>query len=83
MCGYYGLDTTIREELHLVDAGLAVPTWTLAAIDVVLVDAVVYDVPFILTRNLQYAVVGRTIDLLLRTLDEDHRFSCYLDGTEG
>ena len=83
MCGHYGLDAAIGEELHLVDAGLAVPTRTLAAIDVVLVDAVVYNVPLVLAGNLQYAVVGRTIDLLLRTLDEDHRFSCYLDGTEG
>ena len=83
MCGHYGLDAAIGEELHLVDAGLAVPTWTLAAIDVVLVDAVVYDVPFVLAGELQYAVVGGTVDLLLGALDEDDGLSSYFDGAEG
>jgi hypothetical protein len=83
VCGHYGLDTAVGEELHLIDAGLAVPTWTLAAIDVVLVDAVVYNVPLILTGNLQYAVVSGTVDFLLGTLDEDDGLSSYLDGAEG
>ena len=83
MCGHYGLDTAVGEELHLIDAGLAVPTWPLATIDVLLVDAVVYDVPFILARNLQHAVVGGTVDLFLGALDEDDRPVGYLDGAEG
>ena len=82
MCGYYGLDTTVREELHLVDAGLAVPTWTLAAIDVVLVDAVVYDVPLILAGYLKHTVVCGAIDLFLGALDEDDGLVGYLDGAE-
>jgi hypothetical protein len=82
VCRHYGLDATIGEELHLIDAGLAMPTRTLAAIDVVLVDAVVYNVPLILAGNLQYAIVCRAIDLLLRTLDEDDRLVGYLNGTE-
>jgi hypothetical protein len=83
VCRHYGLDATIGEELHLIDAGLAVPTRTLATIDVVLVDTVVYDIPLILARNLQYAVVCRTIDLLFGALDEDDGLVGYLDGAEG
>ena len=83
MCGHYGLDASVGQELHAVDTGLAVPAGTLVAGDVVLVDAVVYDVPLVLAGNLQYAVVGRTVDLLLGALDEDDGLVGYLDGAEG
>ena len=83
MCRHYGLDAAIGVELHLVDAGLAVPAWTLAPVEVVLVDTVVHDVPLILARYLKHAVVCGAIDLLFRALDEDDGLIGYLDGTEG
>ena len=83
MGGHYRLDASVGVELHAVDTGLAVPTGTLAAVDVVLVDAVVYNVPLILTGNLQYAVVSGTVDLLFGALDEDDGLVGYLDGAEG
>ena len=83
MCGYYRFDAAVGVELHLVDAGFAVPARTFAPIDIVLVDAVVYDIPLILAWNLQYAVVCGAIDLLLGALDEDDRLIGYLDGTKG
>jgi hypothetical protein len=83
MCRCDRLDAAVGVELHLVDAGLAVPAGTFAPIDIVLVDAVVYDVPLVFARNLQYAVVCRAIDFLLGALDEDDRLIGYLDGTKG
>ena len=83
MCGHYRLDTSVGVELHLVDAGLAVPAGTFAPVDIVLVDAVVYDVPLILAGYLKHAVVCGAIDFLVGTLDEDDGLIGYLDGAEG
>lgn len=78
-----GLDAAVGVELHLVDAGLAVPAGTFAPVDIVLVDAVVYDVPLILAGYLKHAVVCGAIDFLVGTLDEDDGLVGYLDGAEG
>lgn len=82
MCGHYRLDTSVGVELHLVDAGLAVPAGSLAPVDIVLVDTMVYDVPLILARYLKHAVVCGAIDRLAGTLDEDDGLGCHLDGAE-
>ena len=83
MCRYDRFDAAIGEELHLVDTSLAVPTGALVPIEVVLVDAVVYDIPLILARYLKHAVVCGAIDFLFGALDEDDGLIGYLDGTEG
>jgi hypothetical protein len=83
MCGHYRLDTSVGVELHLVYAGLAVPAGSLAPVDKVLVDTMVYDVPLVFTGDLQHAVMSRAIDLLLGALDEDDGLIGYLDGAEG
>ena len=83
MCGHYGLDASVGVELHLVDTSLAVPTGSLAPVEEVLVDAVVYDVPFILVRYLKHAIVCGAVDFLFGALDEDDRFIGNFDGAEG
>ena len=80
--GSYRLDAAVGVELHLVDASLAVPAGTFAPVDIVLVDAVVYDVPLILAGYLKHAVVCGAIDFLVGTLDEDDGLVGYLDGAE-
>ena len=82
MGGYYRLNAAVGVELHLVDAGLAMPAGTLAPVEVVLVDAVVYDIPLILARYLKHTVVCGAIDLFLGALDEDDGLVGYLDGAE-
>ena len=77
-----GFDAAVGVELHAVDAGLAVPAGTFAPVDIVLVDAVVYDVPLILAGYLKHTVVCGTIDLFLGALDEDDGLVGYLDGAE-
>ena len=83
MSGHYGFDATIGVELQLVDAGLTMPAGTFAPVEVVLVDAMVYDVPLVFTWELQHAIVGRTVDLVFGALDEDDGLGSNLDGAEG
>ena len=83
MSRYYGLDASVGVELQLVYAGLAMPSRSLVPVDIVFVDAVVYDVPLVLLRELQYAIVSGTIDFFLGALYEDDRLFSYLDGAEG
>ena len=58
-------------EGQTVDAYLAVDAGRKVAVDVVLVDAVVDDVPLVLAGNLQDAVVCRAVDAVLGLLLDD------------
>ena len=69
--GNDGLDGAVVVELHLVDAHFAVHARLV--LDVVLIDAVVDDVPLVFSRNLEHGVVCRAIDFLVGALDEDDR----------
>ena len=52
MCGHYGFDATIGIELQFVNTGLTMPTGTFTPVEVVLVDAMVYNVPLVLIGEL-------------------------------
>ena len=76
----YSLDGSIGIEFQLVDANLTVNTWL--EMDVILVDAMIYDVPLICARLLDNGVMGCAINLVLRVLNQNDRILGYLDRTE-
>ena len=67
---YDGNDTSLLVERHTVYTYLAVDARLV--MNEVLVDAVINDVPLVLTRNLKHRVVGRAIDLVLGLLLDNH-----------
>ena len=76
----YSLDGSIGIEFQLVDANLTVNTWL--EMDVILVDAMIYDVPLICAWLLDHGVMGCAINLVLRVLNQNDRILGYLDRTE-
>ena len=76
----YPLDGTIGIEFQLVDANLTVYAWL--EMDVILVDAMIYDIPFIGTWLLNHRVMGCAINLMLWVLNQNDRILGYLDRTE-
>ena len=80
MCRHYSLDGSIGIKFHLVDADLTVNTWL--EMDIILVDAMIDNIPFICARLLDYGVMGSTINLMLRVLNQNDRILRYLDRTE-
>lgn len=76
----YSLDGTIGIEFHLVDADLTMYSWLM--LDVILVDAMIYDIPLICTWLLNDGIMGCAINLVLRVLDQNDRILGYLDRTE-
>lgn len=78
-------DMAFLVEGHTVDAHFAVGAGFGAAVDVVLVDAVIDDVPFVLARQLEHRVVCGAVDKLVGLLEEDGGIGSvnHLDGSEG
>ena len=79
LCRLSGLDGSVGVELHFVDAHLAVDAWLLIAFDIVFVYAVINNIPFVLARYLQHAVVGSSVDFVLSILNEDYWVLGYRD----
>ena len=73
----YSLDGTIGIEFHLVDADLTMYSWLM--MDVILVDAMIYDIPLICAWLLNHGVMGCAINLVLRVLNQNDRILGYLD----
>ena len=78
-----GLDGAILVEVHAVDADFAVHTRAFFALDVILVDAVIDNVPLIGVGNLKHTVVGRAVNLTLVVGTQDDRMLGHLDRTKG
>ena len=75
----YSLDGAIGIEFHLVDTDLTVNARLM--MDVILVDAMIYDIPLICAWLLDDGVMGCAINLMLRVLNQDDRVFGYLDRT--
>lgn len=82
LCGFSTTDGAVVVEFHAVDAHLAMETGAEVAINEIGIDAVIDEIPFVATGNLQHAVVGRAVDLLVGFLDEDDGLVGNLDGSE-
>ena len=67
-----GDDVAFLVEGQAVDAHLAVDAGREASVDEILVDAVVDDVPFVATWNLENAVMRRAENVVLGLLLDDH-----------
>ena len=79
-CRDYLFDCSVRIEFHPVNTYFAVPARSV--IQMVLVDTVVYDIPFVFSRYLQDRVVGRSVDFFFWILNEYYRGFGYFDRTE-
>lgn len=78
--GDYRADGSVGVELQAVYADFAVDAGAFFRGEVVLVDAVVDDVPFVRAGELQHGVVGGAVYFFLGVLDEDHGVTGYGDG---
>ena len=78
-----GLDGAVFVEIHAVDADFAMYTGTFVALDVILVDAVIYDVPLVGVGNLEHTVVGGTVDFTLVVGTQNDGLLGHFDRTEG
>lgn len=76
----YSLDSAISIEFQFVDAYLTVNAWL--EMDVILVDAMIDNVPLICAGLLDYGIMGGAINLVLWVLNQSDRFLGYLDRTE-
>lgn len=76
----YSLDGAISIEFQFVDAYLTVNTWL--EMNVILVDAMIDNVPLICAWLLNHGVMGGAINLVLWVLNQSDRFLGYLDRTE-
>ena len=78
-CQFHPLDGTVSIELQAVNADLSVRAGRQAFVKVVLVDAVIDNVPLVRAGLTDDRIVCRTVYLLFRILDRDDRVGSYLD----
>ena len=69
-CGCHRNDTALLVERQLVDTYLAMDARIV--VNEVLVDAVINDVPLVLTGNLEHRVMSSAVDLVLGFLFDHH-----------
>ena len=79
MCRNYGDNLAFFVELNLINAYFTVSTRTIMTFYVVFVDTVIDDIPFVPAGNLQDAVVGGAVYLIIGVLDKYHRVSGNVD----
>lgn len=77
-----GTDGSVGVEVEAVYAHFAVNAGILVAFNVVLVDAVVYDVPLVGFGNLEDGIVGGAVNLSLVVLPQDDGVCGHLDGSQ-
>ena len=82
LCGFHRLNGSVRIEEHAVDTGLAMNTWAFFPLNIILVDAMIDDVPFVASQYLKYTIVGRAIDFVGRVLNEHDRLLSHLNGAQ-
>ena len=76
-------DGAIGVEGHAVDADFTMVAGTLLLVDIVLIDAVIDDIPLVLAGHLDDAVVRRAIDLGTRLLHQHDAVLSHGDGAHG
>lgn len=72
-------DASFLVESQSVGTYLTMDARSLVGVEVVLVDAMIEDVPLVLAWNLEYGVVGGAIDSVLRVLLQNYRLVGNLD----
>ena len=79
MCRLDRNDASFLVESQSVGTYLTMDARSLVGVEVVLVDAMIEDVPLVLAWNLEYGVVGGAIDSVLRVLLQNYRLVGNLD----
>lgn len=72
-------DRTVIVELQTINADLAVYAGLTVLTNIVLIDAMINDVPLVSARLTYNRIMGRAVDLLGRILNRDNGILCHLD----